>query len=106
MVPSVGRTDRIFRTCLGAGVGVIVGTGEAVAVGDAVAVGGAVAVGDAVAVGVEAAAGTGLGVSGTAVRVGSGTGSAAVPGWNDKAKVLSVSSSVLFWNDTVSAWET
>jgi len=27
IMPSVGRTGRTFRTCLGAGVGVIVGTG-------------------------------------------------------------------------------
>ena len=68
----------------------IVGTGEVVAVGDGVAVG------DAVAVAVDADAGTGMGRFWMAVSVGSGVGSAAVSGWNDKAKMLSVSDPVLF----------
>ena len=110
ILPTVGSTGPSFSVYLGAGVGVSVAVADGVgnAVGDAVGVAGGVGVTVDDGVGVWVA-GTAVAVTvavAVAVAVAVGSGIAAATGWNDTPNVVSVSLSVLFWSDTVSAFET
>lgn len=108
ILPTVGSTGPSFNVRLGAGVGVSVAVadGVGIAVGDAVGVAGGVGVTVDDGVGVWVA-GTAVAVTvAVAVAVAVGSGITAATGWNDTLNVVSVSLSVLFWSDTVSAFET